>query len=286
MEVPSHRSKRAFAMRRLSLATVVLATAVVGSAGHADEIQNSQKSNFEIKTFKIQDVDNSAPVVNVIDTTVTLMGDPELKDFGLAYRGKLRPTVDLSGEEKLDVDLYARCDSQTPSRTEAVNVGTVEIGAIKGKGELTMIATKDAKTFVPLKDVQCAKIRIEGYVPKGPAFVVKTLPILNGDELSDVTISDTTVTLMGDPDSKDFGLAYRGKLKPNVEMGNEKLAVYLYLYTRCDGQPPDQTRAVNVGSLEIGSIKKTKREYTLIAAKDAKAFVPLKDVQCARVEIE
>jgi hypothetical protein len=147
-------------MRRLSLATVVLATAVVGSAGHADEIQNSEKPNFEIKTFKIQDV-----------------------------------------------------------------------------------------------------------------------------ELSDVTISDTTVNLIGDPDSKEFGLAYRGKVKPNVEMeGNEKLAVYLY--TRCDGQPPDQTRAVNVGSLEIGSIKKTKREYTLIAAKDARAFVPLKDVQCARVEIE
>ena len=286
----SHRYERMFAPRATILATLIVATAVVAGAGHAEEVPATEKPKSEIKTFKIQDVDNSPPVVNATDTTVTLIGDPEAKEFGLAYRGKLMPTVDMSGEEKLVVDLYARCDGQPPNQATPVNVGAVEIGAIKGKGALTMIATKEAKAFVPLKDVQCARIRIEGYVPKvvveqRPAFVIKTFPILNGDELSDVTIGDTSVSLTGDPDSKDFGLAYRGKLKPTVEMeGTEKLVVYLY--TKCDGQRANPTTAVSVGSVEIGLIKKTMAERAVIAAKDAKAFVPLKDVQCARVEIE
>jgi hypothetical protein len=277
MEVRTHRSEPVFASRAIISAVVIVATAFAASAGRAEE-------NPEIKTFKIRDVDNSPPVAKVSDTTISLIGQPDSKDFGLAYRGKVTPTAPLSGDEKLVVDLYAKCDSQTP-----VNVGAVEIGAIKGTGEFIVIATKDAKTFVPFKDVECVKARIEGYVPKvvveRPAFAVKTFPILNGDELDDATIGDTSVSLIGDPESKDFGLAYRGKLKPTVEMtGSEKLSVYLY--TKCDGKRPDPTTAVNVGSVEIGSIKKTMREYAVIAAKDAKAFVPLKDVQCATVGIE
>jgi hypothetical protein len=144
-------------MRRLVSATVVMATAIVFSAGQAEELP----APYVIKTFPIADgVD--LPDFKIDDTTVSLVGDPESKTFGLSFRGTLSPTIVLQSSNKLAAFLYVNCDDKSPSKTKGTNVGTVIIADFKeGRVKLTLIATADATAFVPLKAIQCVKLGVK-----------------------------------------------------------------------------------------------------------------------------
>jgi hypothetical protein len=117
-----------------------------------------------------------------------------------------------------------------------------------------------------------------------PSFVVKTFRIPDGSMSPDLRLADTTVNLVGELDSKSFGLSYRGTLAPETELlGTEKLVGYFYL--KCDDDSPSETKGTLVGSVTIADIKPGRDDYTLIVTADASAYVPLKNVECVKVGV-
>ena len=148
-------------MRKLILAAGLIAAAVVVSTVHAEGDEDCvPKKPYVVKTFNIHER-GDLPDVKLSDATVSLIGEPGSKSFGLSYRGTLSPQVEMTGDEKLVAYLYINCDDKIPSKTAGINVGTVNIGTLKrGREVSTVIATADASAFVPLRNIECAKIDI------------------------------------------------------------------------------------------------------------------------------
>jgi hypothetical protein len=148
-------------MRRLILATAAIATALVVSAGHAEDGSDCVvEATYVVKTFVIPDR-GDLPDLRLADATVSLIGEPDSSSFGLSFRGTLTPDVEMTGDEKVVLYLYITCDDEIPSKTSGINVGTVDIGTLKsGRQVSTMIATQSASAFVPLSHIECAKMAI------------------------------------------------------------------------------------------------------------------------------
>jgi hypothetical protein len=71
-------------------------------------------------------------------------------------------------------------------------------------------------------------------------------------------------------------------LTPEVQLsGTEKLVLYLYI--ECDAESPSKTKGVNVGTVDLATLKEGRQVSTLIATEKASAFVPLSDVECTKV---
>lgn len=118
----------------------------------------------------------------------------------------------------------------------------------------------------------------------GPPYVIKTFRIPDGSVSPDLKLADTTVSLVGEQDSKSFGLSYRGLLDPETELsGSEKLIGYFYI--NCDNESPDKTKGILIGSVDIADIKAGRDAYTLIRTAEATAFVPLGDVECVKIGV-
>ncbi len=115
-------------------------------------------------------------------------------------------------------------------------------------------------------------------------YVVKTFAIADRGDLPGKLV-DATVSLIGTPTATTFGLSYQGTLTPKVEMtGKETLTIYLYI--DCDDKSPTGTRAINVGKVDIGTLKRGREVSTMRGTTDAAAaLVPLSDIECATLEI-
>lgn len=153
--------KRASAICRLILAMTMAHLVLVG-AGHADEIPIGDRAEppYVIRTFRIPD-GSISPDLKLTDTTVSLVGEPDSKSFGLSYRGLLDPETDLSGTEKLVGYFYVKCDDESPDKTKGVLIGSINVTDIKaGRESYTLIMTADAAAFLPLKHVECVKIGV------------------------------------------------------------------------------------------------------------------------------
>ena len=119
------------------------------------------KPSFVVKTFTTAKSE-VAEDVNVLNSTVRLIGEPESKSFGLSYRGTLQSAIELSGEDKLVAHLYMKCDNESPNTTSATHVGTAKISEVKkGRVVSLQIVTADVTAFVPLKEVECVKLALQ-----------------------------------------------------------------------------------------------------------------------------
>lgn len=100
--------------------------------------------------------------------------------------------------------------------------------------------------------------------------------------LRDLGFKDLSLALVGDPTSREFGVAVDGTAVPKVYLtGNEKLVIRLY--TGC-GSTDGKT---NVATVELTTLPKdTTKPVKLIATKEAKAFVPMKNINCAVLDME
>jgi hypothetical protein len=88
-EVVSFRTERTFGKRRLIFATAVIATVFVLDTGHAeDQPDNVPTKPYVVKEFRIPDGVQLTDI-KLADTTVNLIGEPDSKTFGLAFRGTL-----------------------------------------------------------------------------------------------------------------------------------------------------------------------------------------------------
>jgi hypothetical protein len=77
------------------------------------------------------------------------------------------------------------------------------------------------------------------------SFIVKHFPAASGTDHPPSPIGGGTVSLIGDPDSKTFGVSFNGPLTSSASLtGKEKLVVSLYI--NCDGMQPGNR--VTVGS--------------------------------------
>lgn len=95
------------------------------------------------------------------DPSLALVGEPASKSFGVAFRGTVQPTVELTGNEKAVIRLYTGCAEPAPG-PDATNVATVELGGLRsGSDRQRLVATKDATAFVPLQDIGCAVVDME-----------------------------------------------------------------------------------------------------------------------------
>jgi hypothetical protein len=111
------------------------------------------------KTFVISESDLRD--IKVTDSTISLIGDPASKDFGLSYRGTVSPEVELKEDQNLRVYLYATCDEKSPSETKGIHVGIVTVGTLKQNNSAsTLITTVETRALVPLGNTQCAKLGV------------------------------------------------------------------------------------------------------------------------------
>jgi hypothetical protein len=116
--------------------------------------------------------------------------------------------------------------------------------------------------------------------------VVKRFGIPDGSISPDLKLAETTVSLVGEPDSKSFGLSFRGLLDPETDLSGKELKLVGYFYARCDNESPDKTKGILIGSVDLADIKAGRDAYTLIVtAAEASAFVPLKNVDCVKVGV-
>lgn len=107
-------------------------------------------------------LDPAVQDIRVDDASLTLVGEASAKNFGVAVRATVLPTVALAGGEKLVIRLYTACDSTERPGSGATNVGTIELGSLRtGSDRQRLAATKDVTAFVPMQDIACAVIDME-----------------------------------------------------------------------------------------------------------------------------
>jgi hypothetical protein len=117
------------------------------------------------------------------------------------------------------------------------------------------------------------------------SFVVKALPIRENGATYDIQMEDASVNIMGDPDSEQFGLSFKGTLIPkDTASGPEKVVAGLYI--NCQDQPPGKTSGILVGTVEIGELEEGGERPAFLVTAPAKAFAPLREIQCARIRLE
>lgn len=241
------------------------------------------KPSFVIRTFPVVS-GSELPPPPLREGTVSLIGEPDSKSFGASFNGTLTTNASLSGKEKLVATLYVHCDGEKPG--SRIAVGTVDLGLLKQAQPVpAVLATGDATAFVPLDSIKCIALAIRNDEPDKAAFIVKTFTEKDIDVAQDVTVQNGTVSLIGEPDSKSFGVSYRGTLTPAIELSGEE-ALVAHLYMRCDKKLPSETSAINVGTAKIGEVKKGRDSSFRIVTTDVTAFVPLKDVECVKLRLQ
>jgi hypothetical protein len=229
-------------------------------------------------------VQESDAPLKVDRAAVALAGDPASTSFKLSFDGLLTPTKELTGKEKLVVDLYAACNGATPG----FFAGAVEVSDMSaGKSALTVRKTADATSIVPLSRVGCAKLAVtcaSCEPPKPPAQVgIQRLALAADPGIKDLSFAGLSLTLVGEPTSKEFGVAVDGKAVPKVKLtGNEKPVIRLY--ADC-GSADGRT---NVATVELTNLPKDSTATAparLTATNETKAFVPMQDINCAVLDV-
>jgi hypothetical protein len=228
-------------------------------------------------------VQESDAPLNVDRAAVALAGEPASTSFKLSFDGLLTPTKELTGKEKLVVDLYAACNGATPG----FFAGAVEVSDMSaGKSALTVRKTADATSIVPLSRVGCAKLAVtcaSCEPPKPPAEVGIQRLALTDPGIKDLSFAGLSLTLVGEPSSKVFGVAVDGKAVPKVKTSGNETPVVVRLYTGC-GSADGKT---NVATVELTNLPKDSNAPTkLTATKETTAFVPMQDINCAVLDVQ
>jgi hypothetical protein len=227
-------------------------------------------------------VQESDAPLNVDRAAVTLAGDPASMSFKLSFDGRLTPTKELTGKEKLVVDLYAACNGATPG----FFVGAVEVSDLSAsKSALTVRRTANATSIVPLSRVGCAKLDVTcaSCAPPEPRAEVGIQRLALADPgIKDLRFEGLSLTLVGEPSSKEFGVAVDGKAVPKVKLtGNEKPVIRLY--AGC-GSADGKT---NVATVELTNLPKdSTAPAKLTATSKTEAFVPMQDINCAVLDVQ
>jgi len=233
-------------------------------------------------------VQESDAPLKVDRAAVALAGEPASTSFKLSFDGLLTPTKELTGKEKLVVDLYAACNGATPG----FFAGAVEVSDLSvGKSALTVRKTADATSIVPLSRVGCAKLDVtcaSCEPPKPTAEVgIQRLALAADPGIKDLSFAGLSLTLVGGPSSKEFGVAVDGKAVPKVKMsGNEKPVIRLY--TGCASANGNERgpNATNVATVELTNFPKDSTAPTkLTATNETTAFVPMQDINCAVLDV-
>ncbi len=216
--------------------------------------------------------------------TVSLIGEADSKTFGVSFNGTLTSSARLTGKEKLIALLYIKCDGQEPGRR--ITVGTVDLGALKpAQPAPAVMATGEATAFVPLASITCVSLAIRIDESDKPPFIVKTFTEKDIQIARDITVQDSTVNLIGEPDSKSFGASYRGTFSSLMELSGETTLV-AHLYMKCDTKPPSETGAIHVGTAKMGEAPKGRGDSLRIMSADVTAFVPLREVECVKLGLQ
>jgi hypothetical protein len=228
-------------------------------------------------------VQESDAPLKVERAAVTLAGEPANTTFKLSFDGLLTPTKALTGKEKLVVDLYAACNGATPG----FFAGAVKVGDLSaGNSAVTVRNTADATSIVPLSRVGCAKLDVtcaSCEPPEPPADAGIQRLALTDPGIRDLRFEGLSLALVGEPTSKEFGVAVDGTAVPKVKLtGNEKLVIRLY--TGC-GSADGKTNVATVEGL-TDFPKDSTKPVKLTTTKETKAFVPMQDINCAMLDMQ
>ncbi|MCE7976031.1 MAG: hypothetical protein DYH03_02440 [Nitrospira sp. NTP1] len=271
---------------RMMLAAVgTLAVVLSFGSGHAQDVpaDPSVKPPFVVASFS--SIYGSTALPSPLGGgTVSLVGEPDSKTFGVSFNGTLTASASLTGKEKLVASLYIKCDGQEPG--SRVTVGTVDLGVLKpAQPARAVMAIGEATAFVPLASIKCVSLALRIDEPdKTPSFV-KTFTNNEIEIAEDVTVLNSTVRLIGEPDSKSFGLSYRGTLQSAIELSGDATLV-AHLYMKCENDSPDTTSAIHVGTAKMGEVPKGRGESLRIMSADVTAFVPLREVECIKLGLQ
>jgi hypothetical protein len=227
--------------------------------------------------------ESNAPL-KVDRAAVTLTGQSASMSFNLSFDGLITPTKELTGKEKLVVDLYAGCNGVTPG----FFAGAVEVGGLPaGKSALPVRKTAAATSIVPLSRVGCAKLDVTCAAcepPEPPAEAGIQKLALADPGVRDLKFDGLSLALVGDPTSKEFGVAVDGTAAPKggVKLtGNEKPVIRLY--TGCDSADGK----TNVATVELTNLPKdSAKPVKLTATNKTEAFVPMQDIKCAVLDVQ
>jgi hypothetical protein len=237
-------------------------------------------TNVEL-TLPVQD--SKAPLT-IDHAAVTLAGESGSKSFKLSFDGLLTPTKELTGKEKLLVDLYAACNGANPG----FFAGAVEVSDLAaGKSARQVKKTADATSIVPLSRVGCAKLDVtcaacEPQKPPAEAGIQRLA--LADPGIRDLKFDGLSLALVGEPTSKDFGVAVDGEAVPGVKLtGDEKPVIRLY--TGCAGADR-KTNVATVGLTNLPKDSAVDKPVKLTATIEAKAFVPMQDINCAALDVQ
>ena len=232
--------------------------------------------------------ESNAPL-KVDHAAVTLAGEPAKTSFKLSFDGLLTPTKELTGKEKLVVDLYAACNGATPG----FFAGAVEVGGLPaGKSALPVRKTADATSIVPLSRVGCAKLDVTCAAcepPEPPAELGIQKLALADPGIKDLSFKDLSLALVGEPSSKEFGVAVDGKAVPAVKTtGTEKPVIRLYTGCATGNGKERGPDATNVATAELTNLPKDATSTTpvkLTSINKTEAFVPMQDINCAVLDV-
>jgi hypothetical protein len=225
------------------------------------------------------------------DVALRLVGAPGADSLGISLRATVVPKIALTGKEKPVLYLYATCDDEPPGRSAGVPVATLQLDELPaGRVARTIITTGTVSALVPLSNIACAKLGLVckecGEAPSPPAaYSIRRLTLALDPAIRDFRLDAPSITVVGDPTSKSFGVAFRGTVVPAVELTGDEKAV-IRLYTGCAGEPPPGPEATNVATVELGSLRKGREQQRLATTKDTSAFVPMQDIGCAVIDME
>jgi hypothetical protein len=156
-----------------------------------------------------------------------------------------------------------------------------------GKSALPVRKTADATSIVPLSRIGCAKLDVTcaACEPPEPTAEVGIQKLALADPgVRDLKFDGLSLALVGDPTSKEFGVAIDGTAAPKggVKLtGNEKPVIRLY--TGC-GSTDGKT---NVATVELTNLpKESTKPVKLTATNKTEAFVPMEDIKCAVLDVQ
>jgi len=241
------------------------------------------KPSFVVKTFPTANGSHHPPSP-LGGGTVSLIGEPESKTFGVSFNGTLASNAVPTGKDKLVASLYINCEGPQPG--SRVIVGAVDLGVLKAAQPAPAVfAIGEASAFVPLASIACISLTIRTDEPERTPSLVKTFTKNESEVVEDVKVLNSTVRLIGEPESKSFGVSYRGTLESAIELrGEEKLVAHLYI--KCDNDSPNTTSATHVGTAKISEVPKGRGVSLQIVTADVTAFVPLREVECVKLGLQ
>lgn len=271
------------------LVALALSAAMVPGLASAQEVVVISSSKT-VKALPVRAPLESAEAT-FTDVALYLIGAPDTESLGVTIRATVVPKLELTGKEKAVLYLYASCDDAPPAQSGGLLVATHELADLAvGQAPRTIITTGTVSALVPLSSVACAKLAVVckeciEAAPPPAAYSIRRLDPVLDPGVQDVALDAPSLALVGELESKSFGIAFRGTLQPTVElMGDEKPVIRLY--TGCAGGSSVGPEATNVAMVELGGLRRDSGRQRLTVTKDVTAFVPMKDIGCALVDME